>query len=245
MKKGYARMRLAFVDGLRVSRGYRSGRSRCLDTPDTASTASTRSAGKPRMSQLETVPCELKPSRRAKAVCPPTASHASFNASLHMALINAQTDNAVNADSVEWQPDNKRMARTATYRPSAFWRRLDECLGEKWAPLNANSLATRLGMSQGSVYRWFRGEGFPELETALHMSKEGGVCVDWLLNAVKPKYPISKDPLLRELFEICEELDAEGRALVLRAAKGELLQQRESKDERQPRSNSAQPGRSS
>lgn len=128
------------------------------------------------------------------------------------------------------------MPKTAVFAPSSFWRRLDDALGEKWAPLNPNSLAKRLDMSQGSVYRWFRGEGMPELDTALQLAKEGGVCVDWLLNNVKPKYPISKDPVLQELFEVCEELYEDGRLRVLRNAKGELLQQQgEAQDERQKR----------
>jgi hypothetical protein len=117
------------------------------------------------------------------------------------------------------------MGKTAVFAPSAFWRRLAEAMGDKWQPLNPNSLAKRLNMSQGSVHRWYRGTGLPELQTALDLSKEAGVCVDWLLNGVKPKYPISKDPVIRELFEICEELSMDGRQAVLRAAKGERLQQ--------------------
>jgi hypothetical protein len=142
--------------------------------------------------------------------------------------INAQTVYSVNAGTGNSVPENGRMGKTATFAPSAFWKRLDEALGDRWAPLNPNSLATRLGMSQGSVHRWYRGFGLPELTTALELAKEGGVCVDWLLNAVKPKHPISKDPLLRELFEICEDLQEDGRQAVLRAAKGELLQKQAS-----------------
>lgn len=128
------------------------------------------------------------------------------------------------------------MPSSSAFQPSPFWRRLTEALGDKWAPLNPNSLAKRLGMSQGSVYRWYRGEGFPELETALELSKAGGVCVDWLLNAVKQKHPISKDPLLRELLEVCEDLYGDARQRVLRVARGELLQQQgESEDDRQKR----------
>lgn len=233
--KNYARLRLATVDGV-VSTGYKSGRKRWRETPDTASTAKTRSAGRPRMSQLDTVPCEPRSSRRASAVCPPTILQASNNASLLMRPINAQTVDTVNANSGSVAAENARMGKTAIFAPSAFWRRLDDALGQKWAPLNSNSLATRLGMSQGSVHRWYRGTGLPELSTAIDLAKEGGVCVDWLLNAVKPKHPISKDPVLRELFEICEDLHDDGRERVLRAAKGELLQQQgEAQDERQTR----------
>lgn len=223
-RAGQARLRLATVDGV-LSKGYRSGRKRCRETPVTDSTARTLSAGTtPRASQLDTVLCAPRPKSRAKAVCPPTASHASSNASLVMLLINAQTVDAVNAGSVNRMPENGGMPKTAMFAPSPFWKRLDEALGEKWSPLNSNSLATRLGMSQGSVHRWYRGAGFPELPTALYLAKEGGVCVDWLLNAVKPKHPISRDPVLRELFEICEDLGDDGRQAVLRTARGELLQ---------------------
>lgn len=205
--------------------GYRSGRKRWRETPVTASTANTRSAGTiPRASQLDTVLCAPKSNSRAKAVCPPTALHASSKASLLIMPINAQTVDDVNAVSDNRARETVRMGKTATITPSPFWKRLKEALGEKWAPLNANSVAVRLGMSQGSVHRWYVGDGFPELETALHLAKEGGVCVDWLLNAVKPKHPISRDPLLRELFDICEDLHEDGRNAVLRAARGELLQ---------------------
>lgn len=151
-------------------------------------------------------------------------------------LINAQTVDGVNAGSVNHIPENGGMPKTAVFAPSPFWKRLDEALGEKWRPLNSNSLATRLEMSQGSVHRWYRGVGLPELTTALHLAKEGGVCVDWLLNAVKPKHPISRDPILKELFEICEDLHEDSRLRVLRAARGELLQQaEEATNERQKR----------
>lgn len=119
------------------------------------------------------------------------------------------------------------MSRKSLKKPSPFWNRLEEALGNKpgWQPLNPNSVATKLGMSQGSIYRWFDGTGLPELKTALELAKDGGVCVDWLLNNVKPKHPISKDPVLKELFEICEDLLESGRERVLRHARGELLQQ--------------------
>lgn len=232
IKKRHARLRLVTLNGETISGGYKSRRKRCRDTPVAASTASTCLDGTPRTNQLDTVLCRPNFKARAKAVCPPTTRHASLSASsdsstksLLMQHINAQTVDYVNARTVNGRPENVGMGKTAVFAPSAFWRRLAEALGEKWQPMNPNSLAKRLGMSQGSVHRWYRGVGLPELQTALELSKEGGVCVDWLLNGVKPKYPISKDPVIRELFEICEELGEEGRLAVLRAAKGERLQQ--------------------
>jgi hypothetical protein len=144
-----------------------------------------------------------------------------------MPVINAQTVDSVNAQTGNTCRDNRHMPKTAIHQASAFWKRLEEALAERkeWHPVNANHVATRLKMSQGSVYRWYRGVGLPELETALYLAKESGVCVDWLLNNVRPKYPIAKDPVLRELMQMCEELTEEGRERVLRAARGELLQQ--------------------
>lgn len=117
------------------------------------------------------------------------------------------------------------MARRPQLRPSDFWLRLEEALkgNPKWQPVNSNNVAAKLGMSQGSVHRWYTGAGLPELSTALQLAKEGGVCVDWLLNAVKPKYPISKDPTLRQLIELCDGLDEDGMKAVLRSAEGEQL----------------------
>lgn len=218
---------LRLIVGGKVS-GYKSGRKRDREIPVSDSTARTRSAGTcPVAIHPEIVPCDRNPSPRANALCPPAASQASNTASLLMFTINAQSVNSVNARSGNWPGKNSRMGRTSIKPASAFWKRLDDALGQhpSYAPLNPNSLAMKLGMSQGSTSRWYDGIGFPELPTALKLAKDGGVCIDWLLNNVKPKYPISRDPMLRELFDVCESLKEDGRKHVLRAAKGELAQQ--------------------
>lgn len=145
-----------------------------------------------------------------------------------MPTINAQTVDVVNAPTVNRPAKNGRMSRTPQYPASAFWSRLEEAIGKNYESFNANALATRLDMSQGTIHRWYLGKGLPELQLAIRLAKQGGVCVEWLLTGTKPKHPISKDPLLRELFEICEELQPDGRQAVLRNARGELLQQKES-----------------
>lgn len=117
------------------------------------------------------------------------------------------------------------MSRQSESEPSAFWQRLAEAFAEQGLPTTQNGVATLLNMSQGSVGRWFHGEGLPELKTAVDLARQGQVCLDWLMDARKPKYPISRDPLLRDLFEVCEDLDEAGRKNVLRVARGELMQQ--------------------
>lgn len=231
-------LRVFTSDGFWGSTGYKSGRRRWRETPVRDSIDSTRSAGtRPVASHPEIVPCDFSPNARARALWPPIAEQASNKASLVMPQINAQTVNSVNAETGNRASDNARMGRTALRPASPFWARLEEALGEHpaYRPLNPNSLAKKLGMSQGSVYRWYTGEGKPELDKALKLSKDGGVSVDWLLNNVKPKYPLSKDPALRELLELCERLDPEGRERILRAARGELLQQQASHVDEQPK----------
>lgn len=223
-----------------ASEGYKSGRNRSRRMPTSDSIASTRSAGtRPCPIQPDTVPCDRRPSPRASADCPPANLQASSNATLGESLvdamltINAQTDNRVNAYSDNRQRNNKRMANRIL-KPSHFWQRLEEVLGKKWAPLNTNSLAARLDMSQGSVHRWFIGGqdgGLPKLETALYLAREAGVCVEWLLDGSKPKFRISSDPMLVELFEIVEDLDEKGREHVLSDARGQRAQQREKEQE--------------
>lgn len=214
--------------GAPVSRLYRSGRSSKRDTPDTSSMARTRSAGAlPRAIQPDTLPCDRNPKRRAKALCPPTMSQAFSSAVLLMPAINAQTVECVNAQTGNRPVKNRRMSRTPTYPASDFWNRLEEAIGKNYESFNANAVAVRLKMSQGTVHRWYRGTGFPELALAIRLARQGGVCVEWLLTGVKPKYPISKDPLLRELFDICEALQPEGRMSTLKHARGELLQQQQ------------------
>lgn len=231
MADTHARLRLATDEGKVVS-GYRSGRRRCRDTPLTFSTDNVRSAGTlPLEIQLDTVLCAPSSRSRAKAVCPPTALQASSNAASGescdvsvMTSITAQAVESVNADSGNARGHNMHMGRKSESQPSAFWRRLTDAWSEQDLPTSQNGVATKLKMSQGSVGRWFHGEGLPELETCIDIAGRGRVCVEWLITGTLPKYPISRDPVLREIFEICESLDDSGRAMVLRTAKGELLQ---------------------
>lgn len=236
MKKNQPTLRLLMFERDEDSVGYRSGRNRWRDTPVSNSIASTRSAGTlARSIQVDTVLCRPTRKSLAKAVCPPTALHASTIASrrssFDMSRINAQTDNGVNADFGNCVSENAGMTKKAEMPASAFWIRLTDSLPRDWGQVNPNNLATRLHMSQGSIYRWYTGEGLPETKTALQLAKAGGVCLDWLLNNVKPRYPISKDPILRELFEVCEDLDEEARLRILRMARGEALQKQGESDE--------------
>lgn len=69
-RRAYARLRLAFVDGESVSRGYKSGRSSFREMPDSCSKVSTRSAGTPPRRHLS-IACREIPRDLASAQGPP------------------------------------------------------------------------------------------------------------------------------------------------------------------------------
>lgn len=60
----------------------------------------------------------------------------------------------------------------ADTEPSPFWRRLKEALDDIGWPTSQNGLAKKLGMSQGSVRRWYTGEGWPEMDTLRFLAKK-------------------------------------------------------------------------
>lgn len=219
MKKSQARLRLVALDGGLVSRGYKSGRKRWREIPVAASTASTRSAGSPRASQLDTVPCDPSCNSLASADCPPTALHASRSASLLMRMINAQTVNPVNAYSVKCARNMRSMGRPTESEPSAFWRRLVQCWGARNLPTSQTGVAQKLDMSQGSVRRWFAGEGFPETLTLVEIARLGRVSIDWLLTGKHHASGVDKD--LDDLLEIWGRLEGPSREHVVRTARGE------------------------
>lgn len=77
-------------------------------------------------------------------------------------------------------------------------------------------------MSQGSIQRWYHGEGLPELATCRTLAMMGKVSIDWLVTGRKPKYPIAKDPILGKLFDVCDQLGTDARKRILRYARAEL-----------------------
>ncbi len=150
-----------------------------------------------------------------------------------MRRFTTQGGDYVNTGSGDRRAKNKRMSKRARVTASAFWVRLEEAIGRFYPQgFNANSLATALDLNYNAVYRWYTGPGLPELHRVAEFARKGGVCIDWLVNGTKPKHPISKSPTLRELFEVCEQLEqldpkGESSKMVLRTARNELLAQTE------------------
>lgn len=81
-EKNQARLRLVVIDGVRLSRGYKSGRSSDRETPDTSSSASTRSAGTRPEARHFCTAWYRTPSFSATARRPPPPSIARSTASM-------------------------------------------------------------------------------------------------------------------------------------------------------------------
>lgn len=133
--------------------------------------------------------------------------------------INAQTVNSVNAYSANGARHSRAMGRQSESEPSEFWKRLVQCWAARNLPTTQNGIAKKLDMSQGSVRRWFLGEGFPETDTLIQIARLGRVSIDWLLTGKHHPSGVDKD--LDDLLEIWEYLDGTAREHVLRAARGE------------------------
>lgn len=118
-----------------------------------------------------------------------------------------------------------KMGRKAGSPPSRFWSRLVEALKERGEPTSQNAVAALLGMSHGSVWRWYHGDGLPTLDTCRDLAIKGGVSLDWLITGRKPKYPISKDPVLTKILQTCEDLQGPARGRILRIARDEPVRQ--------------------
>jgi transcriptional regulator with XRE-family HTH domain len=106
-----------------------------------------------------------------------------------------------------------------------FWTRLVEAWDAQGLPSSQLGIAKVLNMSQGSVGRWARGEGVPELERVREIALRGKVSVEWLLTGRGPKQPIMIDEETGELLALWEQLQPNGRHSVRVAAQGALALQ--------------------
>ncbi len=212
------------------SSGYKSGRKRWRDTPVRASIAKTRSDGARFIAiHPEMEPCDLSPRLLASADWPPARSQASSNAvsvdgsislvSVLTAPFNAPNAKSVNAQTAKRTRNMGGMGRPTESEPAPFWKRLIQCWGARNLPTTQSGIAKRLDMSQGSVRRWYAGEGYPETETLIAIASLGRVSIDWLLTGKHHASGVDKE--LDELLSIWDRLDGPAREHVVRAARGE------------------------
>lgn len=111
------------------------------------------------------------------------------------------------------------MGKEAESPPSKFWVRLVAALERQGLPTTQNGVATWLDMSQGSVARWYHGDGYPETETCAFLAVKGKVSIDWLISGREPDYPVSSDPVLNELVQVWRDLSDGARLSIVVTAK--------------------------
>lgn len=120
-----------------------------------------------------------------------------------------------------------RMPKEPTTPPSEFWVRLVHCWGEKKTlPTSQNGIAKALlsqqsgtsKMSQGSVNKWYTGEGLPDRDRLAELARKGDVTIDWLLLGHFPKRRVEPGSMLERLLSAWETLPHDARELVLRTA---------------------------
>lgn len=150
----------------------------------------------------------------------------------HIAESSAETARSVNANTAKARPQTQEMSRADTRK--SFWLRLVEAWGARGLPTSQMGVARELGMSQGSVGRWGRDEGLPELDTVRGLALKGDVCVEWLISGRGPKRPMPVDEETNDLLELWRQLQENGRHAVRVAAQGALALQREGRHPPRP-----------
>lgn len=102
---------------------------------------------------------------------------------------------------------------------SPFWKRLKDAFRAERLPTSQNGIAKEMGMSQGTVQAWVRGESLPTMDNAVRLAAKAGVCVQWLLTGEAPRRPGPRDPLLAEVIEIWEVMRPDRQEKILEYAR--------------------------
>lgn len=162
---------------------------------------------------------------RQRLLAPNNRGGALDRFSAHDPDSNAQTATRVNAQTARIEPQTVRMV---TDSRKTFWQRLTDAWGARGLPTSQLGIARELGMSQGSVGRWARDEGLPELDVVRQLALKGDVCIEWLLTGRGPKRPMPVDEETAELLEVWRKLNANGRHHVRIAAQSAYALQSQS-----------------
>lgn len=74
---------------------------------------------------------------------------------------------------------------------SSFAARVNEVCDDLRLPTHGRqtALAQRMGLTPNAARKWLRGEGMPEMATAVKLAQLANVSVLWLLQGVLPKRP--------------------------------------------------------
>lgn len=183
------------------STGYKSGRSSCLDTPDTRSTASTRNGGT--SSHCE-IACGVMPSGSASLSKPPAALIARLRASFR-SVMTADESIALHKNQVSLHCANQ----AALYAiEMSLGSRLKTA--RKKAKLTQSEVGRHFSISSQAVSQWERDEVTPEFDKLGQLCRILKIPADWLLAGDGP--PPDQD----EVAALLDRLDRASRRQALR-----------------------------
>lgn len=135
-----------------------------------------------------------------------------------MIEINAQAANVVKTNCVNAMRQYRPMGKKPYGPGSPFWQRLVKAWGRQGLPTSQNGIANKLDMSQGSVRRWFTGDGYPEIPQLIEIARRGKCSIHWLLTD-EGQESLNYDPDTATLLRHWAVLTPEARISLLRAAR--------------------------
>lgn len=205
------------------SKGYKSGRSTCRETPVSRSIGNTNSAGTPfldKVSQYQTCDCVV-PMRFAKGVCPPASSQARLSASVDasVAVIGAQYPNLGKTQPKNlWKNTNLKFGSLQPMKvdAKAFGRRVRERRNELgWSQTR---LEEESGIAQQTLVWIEKGGPKNPKRRAVELAEALRLHLNWLLYETGPREIgptlLSKD----ELGAVYDDLSFEGKEAVMATA---------------------------
>lgn len=167
------------------SKGYKSGRRSCRETPEICSTASTLSGGT--SSHCETACIEM-PSGPASPAKPPTALIARSSASLR-SVIMAKSSMALPRSQASLHCNNKAVLY---YVDMTIGKRIK--LARELRGLGQEQVAKAAGTSKQSVHQWEQKGTRPDLDKLNKLREVLKVTFVWLLEGGDTPPPAADDP---------------------------------------------------
>lgn len=99
----------------------------------------------------------------------------------------------------------------------SIYGRYVEVREERGKPTTQHAVAADLGVHQTAVHKWESGKGNPKPAHIYKMAENEGVCPNWLMAGVGPKYPVTPD--VQALFDELNSMTVEDRARALKIAR--------------------------
>ncbi len=127
--------------------------------------------------------------------------------SVHTPVYNTESNNAASTQSDIVPHDTRRVPKDAGI--SELWRRFTEGVKDLTPPkaIDQETLATKMGVVQGTISNWKRGEKKPPIDRGIALAEYAGLCVEYLYTGKGPRRPWGDvGRPLAKLVDVWEEL---------------------------------------